>query len=662
MSTLVIEFKGDDGVRPIVANISAEFNTLNQTMSTAKESGGGFFSHMLSSAGGFLAANIVGSITSQVSDFIGSIGKVTMEEQDQLAQLQAGLDSTGGKAGVTIEQLKSLAEAQATQTKFSVAQTEAIEKVGLTFTSINANVFPQTVQLAEDMSQRLGIQGSAAMTMLGKAMDDPLKGMAALHRVGVSFTDQQKDQVKALLAAGDTMGAQKIILAELSTEYGGSATAAGKTFSGQQEILAHQMDEIKVKIGTAVLPILGQLTSFVSANVVPVLSTFADWFAANLPKAIDYVTTTVIPNLISAWNTVKPAIDIVIGVVQGVIATFQGGGASSDELASKVNDLKQIWIELQPVITNVVTAVGSLVMAIFGQVQTFIQQHGADISSTMEGAWNRIMVIVKLGIELYNTIVPPVLNAIAGFITAHGTQIQQILTNTWNSIKAILDAALTLIEGVIRIALDIIHGDWNQAWLDLQTMSARLVQDLWTVIKGGLDTIAALFGTTLDTIASNFTQFVTVTVPAFGKSIIDGISSGISGAVGALEGAIEHAAQSALDAAKRALGIGSPSKVFADLVGVPIAQGIAQGIQSGSDAIAQALHGATMPSGARLAPVLAGGGSGQAGAVSGGRDQVNHFHIDARGSSMHEKQFEAVIRRVMDESGNKALSRIRTGN
>src|SRR4051794_39611800 len=128
MATLEINFKGSSDVGPMVNNISVEMNTLTQTTNAAKESGTSFFGGMLQSAGGFIAANVVGAITSQISSFVGSIGTVTMAEQDQMAQLQASLVSTKGAAGVTMDQLTDLAKAQADQTKFSVSQTEAIEK------------------------------------------------------------------------------------------------------------------------------------------------------------------------------------------------------------------------------------------------------------------------------------------------------------------------------------------------------------------------------------------------------------------------------------------------------------------------------------------------------------------------------------------------------
>ena len=48
--------------------------------------------------------------------------------------------------------------------------------------------------------------------MVGKALNDPLKGLTALSRIGVQFTAQQQEQIKAMVEVGDVAGAQKIIL------------------------------------------------------------------------------------------------------------------------------------------------------------------------------------------------------------------------------------------------------------------------------------------------------------------------------------------------------------------------------------------------------------------------------------------------------------------
>lgn len=65
---------------------------------------------------------------------------------------------------------------------------------------------------------------------------------------------------------------------------------------------------------------------------------------------------------------------------------------------------------------------------------------------------------------------------------------------------------------------------------------------------------------------------------SIGKNIISGIISGISSMVGSLYSSIKSALGGLVDKAKSALGINSPSRVFADVVGEQIPAGIAQGV------------------------------------------------------------------------------------
>jgi phage-related minor tail protein len=103
------------------------------------------------------------------------------------------------------------------------------QNVLLTFTKVRNeagkgnDIFTQGTKAALNLSTALGTDLQASTIQVGKALNDPIKGVTALQRVGVSFTAAQKDQIAAMVKSGDTMGAQKLILGELSTEFGGAA-------------------------------------------------------------------------------------------------------------------------------------------------------------------------------------------------------------------------------------------------------------------------------------------------------------------------------------------------------------------------------------------------------------------------------------------------------
>lgn len=438
--------------------------------------------------------NIAGKVAGGVVDMFKSVISESMDAQEGQAQLASVLESTGGKAGVTADQANALASALQLTTKFTDDQVLSTENMLLTFTNISSDVFPDVTKTALNMSQALGQDTKASAVQLGKALNDPIKGISALSKVGVAFTAEQKEQIKVLVEAGDTMGAQKIILGELNTEFGGAAEAAGKTFGGQMAILSHQFDDVKQQIGDALLPVLSQFMGFVAANLMPVLQVFGAWLGEKLPIAIAFLTDTAIPRLTQLWTDLQPAIATVVGIVQDVIASFSAGGEGASTLGATVQTLGQFWTDLQPTIANVVSAIQTVVLAVFGVIQAFLKAHGAEINATMQDAWTKIQAIIKTGIELYNAIVPPVLKAIAGFINAHGKEIQAVLGAVWDAIKAIISIALALIQGVISTVLALIKGDWAGAWEAIKTMSATIVQGIIDIIKADLAILQAVFG------------------------------------------------------------------------------------------------------------------------------------------------------------------------
>jgi hypothetical protein len=243
--------------------------------------------------------------------------KSYMESEDALAQLNATLTSTGGVAGVTSKAAVDLADSLQKVTKYSDEDVLAAENLLLTFTKIGQDIFPEATKTVLDMSTALGQDTKSSAIQLGKALQDPILGVTALRRVGVNFNSAQQDVIKNLVETGRSAEAQRLILKELATEFGGSAEAAGKTFGGRLEILKNQFDEVKESIGLAIVngltPLMTKLSTFVSSDQFQAwLDKVINWLSINLPIAIDYVVNTLVPNLINIFNQLWPVVQIAV--------------------------------------------------------------------------------------------------------------------------------------------------------------------------------------------------------------------------------------------------------------------------------------------------------------------------------------------------------------
>lgn len=266
----------------LVARVAVEGDTeakqkLGEVDKKVKESEGGFkefLKHSLEMAGVFKAFEMAGEGVNFLKEqFVDSI-KSAIDHQQIMAQTNQVLKSTHDVSGMTAESLDNLAAAFGRTTEFSADTVQGGENLLLTFTNIGKSVFPQATQAILDVSQAMGQDLKSSAIQVGKALGDPLTGMTALQRIGVTFSKDEKEQIKTMMAHNDIIGAQKIILHELATEFGGSATAAGKTFGGQLDILKNQFEEIKIKIGTALLPVLSDM---LNKYVIPLATRFSDW-------------------------------------------------------------------------------------------------------------------------------------------------------------------------------------------------------------------------------------------------------------------------------------------------------------------------------------------------------------------------------------------------
>ena len=225
------------------------------------------------------------------------------------------------------------------------------------------------------MSQALGQDTKASAIQLGKALNDPIKGVTALSRVGVSFTDQQKDQIKALVASGKTMEAQKLILAEVNKEFGGSAAAFAKTGPGAIKQLQTQLGNVLEDIGKELspiladvmdaikplIPVLGSALGSVVKALAPILKVIVKAFQSLLPvlgPLIEALGAALLP----IFQALLPAIAPIIKAVgKGLITALVAATPALVEIALLMADLLVAIAPLLPPILELAGLVLKLV-------------------------------------------------------------------------------------------------------------------------------------------------------------------------------------------------------------------------------------------------------------------------------------------------------------
>jgi len=223
--------------------------------------------------------------------------KEAMASEKLNAQFAAGIKSTGNAAKLSVKGMDELAGSIAGYSGQSYESIGSTEKLLQTFRNIKNDspdkIFDKATVAAADMAAKMGGDASGMAIKLGKALNDPVKGMTALARVGVQFTQGQKDSIKAMVAHGNTAGAQKLILAELSAEFGGAAKAAGQTLPGQLARSKVAFGELSKSVVETILPIVTPAIQGLAGKITaatPQIKAFAKSFSEDLRNAITFVS------------------------------------------------------------------------------------------------------------------------------------------------------------------------------------------------------------------------------------------------------------------------------------------------------------------------------------------------------------------------------------
>jgi len=328
-----------------------------------------------------LSAGGIGSAFNKIGGMLGTIGvgvgmfqlvnmmekgieKAHLLHQAQ-AQIKAGLISTGNAAGMTMQSIEAVANKISSASLNGRADILSMQSILLTFPGVTSKTFGTASQAITDMSTRMKTDLGSTALQVGKALQDPILGITALRRQGVSFTSEQKDIIKNLVKGGNVVGAQTMILTELNKEFGGSAkaaydatpmakynkvvtsiqTAIGELGLKIQEKLAPHLESIAIKFksivstGIAVVKFLynnqalvlglaaafGVLTIAIKYNnIVTAISSACTSIAAAATAA-----WTVVTWLFSAalWSTGIPEIVLcVAALVAGIVWAYQNFG------------------------------------------------------------------------------------------------------------------------------------------------------------------------------------------------------------------------------------------------------------------------------------------------------------------------------------------------
>ena len=129
-------------------------------------------------------------------------------------------------------------------------------------------VFDRATVAVLDM-QAAGVGGGNAAIALGKALENPIKGITALAKSGVTFNEEEKEKIKNLTESGKLLEAQDLILQAIEGQVGGTAAASASSFDKIKFALAGVSDtfgDMLLPVIDAIAPKLAQLSAWAQEN------------------------------------------------------------------------------------------------------------------------------------------------------------------------------------------------------------------------------------------------------------------------------------------------------------------------------------------------------------------------------------------------------------
>ncbi|OOM71103.1 hypothetical protein CLPUN_50950 [Clostridium puniceum] len=548
------------------------------------------------------ARQAIGEVGNSTASFLKDCIDGAAKSEKINKDLAQTIKSTGGAAGFTAEEVSKMASQLSNTSTFGAGAIKTGQSMLLTFTNIGKDVFPKASQAMIDMAQKMGTDPVEASKVLGKALSDPTKGLADLAGVGIRFTDGQKKQVEAMQKAGDTAGAQKLILSELNKEFGGQAAAAADTYDGRLKQLTNTISSIKTTIGTALLPYVSKAAE-VFLSIAQAIKNVPQPIMDIIAKTLGL--TAVFGTLIGGFGMFKNMIGMFFQPLSGVIGLFT-----------------KFPIPIMLVV-GVIALLAAAFATNFGGIRDFVVSVFNKISGAVKsaidvfkktgsaaqglGALFTNLFGSKVGAVVTNTIklITIVVKSLVEFIKAHMPQIKIVIQNVFKGIQSvwnsILKPVLTFAIQIFGKLISFVMSNWPLIKQTITTVMTA-IKNVITTVLGGITTFWKAHGQTIKiVVGAAFNNIKTIistvlsVVTGVIKTVMQIINGDWSGAWNTIKSTVGTVFNGAVDIVKNIItAIGAVFKDMAKTAitwGKDFVDGIINGIKSKIEGVTEAVTG-----------------------------------------------------------------------
>ena len=382
------------------------------------------------------------------------------------------------------------------------------------------------------------------------------------------------------------------------------------------------------------------------------------------------------PSLIAlgetVWNFgVNNLIPMMWNIVTGLGGALKDGAKKilSTDTSVAVSVMDSITKKLPDILKKGVEMVTNISNGILRNIPKVLESVSSLLKNFMSFITQNLPTILQKGVEMVTNIANGISQNIPKVLESVGSMLSNFISFIMQNLPTILQAGVKMLTNLAQGISNTIPTIVSTAAKVVSDLLAKFASHLPQLLQQGitmLGQLAAGLIKAIPTLVSKIPTIISNVVSAFkshdwgsiGKDIIAGVAKGILNGVGSIVSAAKEAASSAFTAAKKKLGIESPSKVMRDGVGRWIPAGIAVGIEKNSSMVTSAMEELTKEAtGTVNASVAMGIGQSSNGKLAtSGNNAQGGFQQNVNIYSPRELSPSEVARQTRNATRNMVLS------
>ncbi len=247
---------------------------------------------------------------------------------EELAQLEDGTTSVTGAISQVGKGWSTTADDIATWANEIEADTEAAfddkaivasAATLIRYGKVSEDNLRPALEVMTDLAAKTGDTESAA-TLLGKSLADPAKAAGKLARQGIILTKAQQKQIKAMVKAGDTAGAQTLLLDILSKTTEGAARASAGPYRDALNKLGDAGEDLRRSFAIGLLPVIEEVSDVLTTELAkPETLETLKGIGKGLAETLKTIITTAkqLP-----WKQIGEGLSIAATAAKGILDAF----------------------------------------------------------------------------------------------------------------------------------------------------------------------------------------------------------------------------------------------------------------------------------------------------------------------------------------------------